>query len=289
MSKKDSGDWWKQGSFNGCWTFGTGCKHSALPPEKRRPGCAHCWACEFVKNGRMARVHSGETGVVAPYHKIIEHPERLEKPLKRKKRSVFTNIYVEWTDVREEYMREVLSVIERCPQHVFVLVTKEPEKAVGLFSRLMADYVTWESPERTTGVSVPENVILLASVWDQASTDEACAAFALSPVLWGLHVEPCLASVAIPRQAITAYLVSNDGRIVYRDDPGMASVGGVWHRPGCCWVVVGSENGPRARPFDLRWARDIQHQCKMAGVPYWFKNAHKQDVPEGMIVREVPW
>lgn len=37
------------------------------------------------------------------------------------------------------------------------------------------------------------------------------------------------------------------------------------------WVVVGGESGPRARPFDLEWARSIVAQCETAGVPVWVK------------------
>lgn len=295
MTPKASGDWWKQGSFSGSWTFATGCRHSALPPERRRAGCANCWACKFVQNGRFARVHSGETGVVQPYHKIIEHPERLEKPLKRRKPSVFTNIYVEWTDLREEYLAEVLHVIERCQQHVFVLLTKEPKLAVKMFHYLQEEYCTWKSPEGETGIDMPENLILLASAWDQASTDEACAAFAELPVLWGLHMEPCLAPVDLRAENIGWCM--RHGTVSTDVQPACDCVWEVREqsplepRKGSkpCWIVVGSENGPGARPFDLQWARYIQAQCKAVGIPYWFKGAWKQDVPEDMIVREVPW
>ena len=37
------------------------------------------------------------------------------------------------------------------------------------------------------------------------------------------------------------------------------------------WVIVGGESGPRARPMDLRWARDIREQCRRAGVPLFLK------------------
>lgn len=37
------------------------------------------------------------------------------------------------------------------------------------------------------------------------------------------------------------------------------------------WVIVGGESGPKARPFDLAWARDIVAQCKVAGVPVFVK------------------
>lgn len=40
---------------------------------------------------------------------------------------------------------------------------------------------------------------------------------------------------------------------------------------GLDWVVVGGESGPRSRPFDIQWARDIIAQCKAADVPVFYK------------------
>lgn len=40
---------------------------------------------------------------------------------------------------------------------------------------------------------------------------------------------------------------------------------------GIDWVIVGGESGPRARPIDERWVRDIRDQCRGAGVSFFFK------------------
>ena len=40
---------------------------------------------------------------------------------------------------------------------------------------------------------------------------------------------------------------------------------------GIHWVIVGGESGPRARPMDPAWARDLRDQCLHAGVPFFFK------------------
>jgi protein gp37 len=37
------------------------------------------------------------------------------------------------------------------------------------------------------------------------------------------------------------------------------------------WVIVGGESGPKARPFDIAWARQTVEQCKTAGVPCFVK------------------
>lgn len=40
---------------------------------------------------------------------------------------------------------------------------------------------------------------------------------------------------------------------------------------GINWVIVGGESGPRARPMDAQWVRDVREQCLSAGVPFFFK------------------
>jgi len=40
---------------------------------------------------------------------------------------------------------------------------------------------------------------------------------------------------------------------------------------GIDWVIVGGESGPKSRPMDPDWARDIRDQCVAAGVPFFFK------------------
>ena len=49
---------------------------------------------------------------------------------------------------------------------------------------------------------------------------------------------------------------------------------GWWLDPlngGISWVIVGGESGPKARPFDVAWARDVVRQCRDAGVPVFVK------------------
>ena len=40
---------------------------------------------------------------------------------------------------------------------------------------------------------------------------------------------------------------------------------------GLDWVIVGGESGPRARPMDPKWVRDIRDACLDAGVAFFFK------------------
>ncbi len=40
---------------------------------------------------------------------------------------------------------------------------------------------------------------------------------------------------------------------------------------GIHWVIVGGESGHGARPMQESWVLDIQRQCQVAGVPFFFK------------------
>jgi protein gp37 len=40
---------------------------------------------------------------------------------------------------------------------------------------------------------------------------------------------------------------------------------------GIDWVIVGGESGPRARPMDPNWVREVRDQCISAHLPFFFK------------------
>ena len=40
---------------------------------------------------------------------------------------------------------------------------------------------------------------------------------------------------------------------------------------GIDWVIAGGESGPRARPMDIAWGRELRDQCLRADVKFFFK------------------
>ena len=64
------------------------------------------------------------------------------------------------------------------------------------------------------------------------------------------------------------------------------------------WIITGCEQAGKGkrRIMDLDWVRDIDHQCKKAGIPHFFKQAYVDDhgVPceepllDGKVVQEFP-
>jgi len=60
------------------------------------------------------------------------------------------------------------------------------------------------------------------------------------------------------------------------------------------WVIVGGESGPGARPIRKKWVTDIQENCKIQKVPFFFKqwggtNKKKTGrLLDGKIISEMP-
>lgn len=47
------------------------------------------------------------------------------------------------------------------------------------------------------------------------------------------------------------------------------------------WVIVGGESGPRARPFDLDWARRLRDECGKLNVPFFMKQLGSNPIHNG--------
>lgn len=57
--------------------------------------------------------------------------------------------------------------------------------------------------------------------------------------------------------------------------------------PGIDWIIVGGESGPKARLFDLDWARSTIDQCKAAGVACFVKQLGAK--PFEVLPVSFPW
>ena len=77
---------------------------------------------------------------------------------------------------------------------------------------------------------------------------------------------------------------------------------------GIDWVIVGGESGPKARPMDPSWVREIRDQCQTVRVPFFFKQwgdrpdatvfetqlidkhlKHNGRMLDGQVWNEYPW
>jgi protein gp37 len=238
-------------------------------------GCNNCYAA------RIANRFKG-TPAFPDGFKVTPHPERLDEPrkLKGKGKRIFvcsmSDIF--HPDVPDGFIEQIFKVMRETPQHAFFVLTKRPERMVGKnwavdFERHTPDrpYVSnWYAPNIWVGVSV-EN---------QAAADKRI------PVLIDLFiahrfvsVEPMLGPVNLT--IIPANCKGVDGADVPEDY--FSALNGWTYDPQesqhgrrmfnhLDWVIAGAESGPGKRECRTEWACKLWHQCKVAKVPFFFKN-----------------
>jgi protein gp37 len=186
------------------------------------------------------------------------------------RRRVFLGSLMDWLDpeVPAEWLADALDVIRQCPELEFLCVTKRPELFKARRSevlmhaqttgnmRLLSFVFHWGNEDGPP--QPPPNVTILASVEDQRSADERIPALLRIPaVRHCLSIEPLIGPVLLER-SMAGY-------------PPRSETGASEMRDVLRWVIVGGESGPRARPCNVEWIRDIVRQCKEASVPCFVK------------------
>jgi protein gp37 len=195
--------------------------------------------------------------------KEIEAPMHLRKPARI---GVQFMGDIAHEDIRDHDFHDILHVIEECPQHTFMVITKRIHRLSGL--------IKWE---RCSNKPLP-NLWLGVSVENQAAADERIPILLQIPaaVRW-LSVEPMLGPIDITRYL---YLIGSSTAGPFRDHAGKVRLRGtgfggqmVTSIPSgdISWVVVGGETGPGARPIHPDWVRNVRDECLAAGVPFYFK------------------
>lgn len=231
------------------WNPVTGC-------SKVSPGCAHCYAEALsLRFGTSKKPWTPENAA----ENVVLHPERLDAPLHwRKPRRVFVNSMSDLFHelVPDSFIVDVFRVMAQAEQHTFQVLTKRPERMRDMLNDqiIMCDlscvilpgprWATWPLP----------NVWLGVSVENQHWADERIPLLLQTPAaVRFISAEPLLGPVNLKQ----AGAIRMD---TWHADHGQLD-----------WVIVGGESGPKHRPFDAHWARDIRDQCASAGVPLFVK------------------
>ena len=216
------------------WNPVTGC-------DPVSAGCDNCYA------RRMANRLRGRYGypIIDPF-KVTLHPDRLDQPLKwRKPRMIFVCSMGDFfhPQVPLEFQARMLNVMVKCPQHIFIILTKR-HKQLAIFNEVCG----WSAE------SYP-NIWLLLSAENQQTLDERIVELLkVDAVVRGLSLEPMLGLVDIEEA-------------IYKSELRLPESDG-W---GINWVICGGETGPGARKMLGEWAIPIKEQCISAGVPFFFK------------------
>ena len=268
-------------------------------------GCANCYA-ERLVTGRLAHLYPElpdfAGGRQGQHVRLL--PDRLDQPLRwRRPRRIFVNSMSDLfhAEVPYAFVCAVFSVMALASQHTFLVLTKRPEQMAGFFEIVRVRSIAldpvlgadWpgdanafhEHGPRTPAYAAalhrveddfPEmlplpNVWLGVSIEDQATADQRIRLLLQTPAaLRWVSLEPQLEAVDLHRWLGSWSIDQNQ-------EPHWVS--------GIDWVVQGGESGPKARSFDLAWARSVRDQCKDAGVPWFFKQAGANTWDNGFNLR----
>ena len=222
--------------------------------EPVSPGCAHCYAARLAST-RLSKM-PGYAGTALDgvfVGKLVYRWRELDKIDRwREPRVVFLGNMGDVfhpavpTDFHECLWRKILTK----RKHRFLFLTKRPEEMARklryVFASLCGDY--WMRRH-----VVPDHIWLGVSVENQET--------------WRNRV-PAL--VDIPSYN---HWVSMEPLLEYVTEMPELHHGSLTHSPlrRVNWVVVGGESGPKARRFDLDWARHVRDVCEATGTSFFFK------------------
>lgn len=230
--------------------------------NKISPGCDHCYA-EI-----MARRLAGMPQQSPKYSMVIHEGKwsgntfmdetGLKKPFSWKKpRRIFV---VSMGDLFHEsvsfsWILEVMYMINKCPQHIFQILTKRPERMHEFFT----DWIP--NPFSLQGGDL-SNLHLGVTAENQEQANKRIPALLDIPAAKRfVSIEPMLGPVNISK-----YL-----KVV--NESGFQDYGGPFAgRDKLDQVIVGGETGPGARPMHPNWVTNIRDQCVEANVPFFFKS-----------------
>ena len=232
---------WTDATWNpirGCSRVSEGCRNCYAESVAARfsdLGQPYHGLAEFKIIGKDTpneRTEAHWTGEVAFVPEHLDDPLRWKKPAK-----IFVNSMSDLfhEKVQDEWIEKIMQVILACPEHIFQVLTKRPER--------MGNWVrNW----KVGGVKFipPPNLWLGVSVEDQKTADERIPLLLEIPaaVRW-VSYEPALGPVNFQN----------------------------WVPRGIDWIVMGGESGKNARPMHPKWARDVRDLCKLVSTPFWFK------------------
>lgn len=270
------------------------------------PGCANCYARETHDKRHRAKL-AGKllpAQYLKPFSALQCFPERLDKPLHWKKpRRIFVCSTADLfhPDVPFKFIEAVFGVMAATPRHTYQVLTKRPERMVAWFTQMGgARFPDRRCSEAADAAGAPvykvgrngrspwndsaclwplPNVWIGTTVEDQARSDERIPLLLQVPAARRfVSVEPMLGPVRLDHLDADAagherlYQVNVlTGRHTDMGRP-CADV------PRLDWVICGGESGPRARQFDVAWARSLREQCRAAGVPFFMKQLGRNAV-----------
>jgi protein gp37 len=227
-----------------------------------------------------------------PVRETEDSPDGKVHFTKLRSRRIFVNSMSDLfhENVSDELIDRIFAVMALCPQHTFQVLTKRPERMLKWFTEhfriyspgareMVFGYVQQERGYSSTDskwitkaanafdVWPLPNVWLGVSVENQKAADERVPLLLKTPAaVRFISAEPLLGPVNLRTlcEEVEGYVDSLCGLVVC-DGRGTKEINAI------DWVICGGESGPGARPMHPDWARGLRDQCKVSGVPFFFK------------------
>lgn len=254
------------------WNPVTGC-------SKVSPGCAHCYAETLSLRFGWSKLPWTPENAAA---NVVLRPDRLDQPLKwRRPRIVFVNSMSDLfhEQIPDEYIASIFQVMRSAWSHTFQVLTKRPERARDVLSRL-----GWDQPTPAgdwvagfgDGYPYDRNEPL-PNVWLGVSIENARYAYRadvlreIPAAVRFISAEPLLGSLfstRAPRGAAHGARGSETGglaREVIAPRPSLLDLAGI------DWLIVGGESGLHHRPMLIEWARELRDAAVANGTAFFFK------------------
>lgn len=213
------------------------------------PAERDCNGCEFRK--------------AIPFSRVTLHGDRLGEPLGWRKRYVVGVCFMGdlWHEqVHTHFICEVFSVINKTPEHTYLILTKRPERQRDFFQW----YGTYPARGNTRAWS---NVWLGVTVCNQPEADRDIAILLETPAAYRfVSYEPALEAIDF-----------RNGCGGWED--------WLFQDPGLDLIIAGCESGPGRRPAPHDWFRSVTDQCKDAGVPLYLKQMSENEDGTGKVVK----
>ena len=255
------------------------------------PGCLHCYA--EARNARFSGGAAVNWGKGAPRRRTSVHnwnePRRWERAYlvelaafnegggkgeRPERPRVFCASLADWLDeeVSPEWLADLLDLVRTTPGLDWLLLSKRPQNfkeqlagaATAYCDKAHDALVEWIQLWYL-GNQVPENVWVGTTVEDQTRANERIPLLeAIPAVTRFLSCEPMVGPVSLM-----------DAGAIISDHMGDPSVPGgtvpLYHASKIDWVICGGESGPEARLMHPDWARSLRDECKLADIPFLFK------------------
>lgn len=246
------------------WSLVGGC-------SKVSPGCENCWAEKEAHmrssnpNDKVRARYEGLTKGGKFNGQLRLHTENLDLPLRVKKPTVWAvwnDLFHE--DVPFEWVDRVINAAYSAPQHIYLILTKRPERMKLYFESCRErgiPAILWMRHGLKLWLGVTAE--------NQEQADKRIPLLLQTPAaVRFLSCEPLLGPVNLQQiRDADALLFPLSGEFICDgiNEPRPIKHGGI------NWIIAGGESGPGARPMHPDWARSLRDQCQAAGVPFFFK------------------